>query len=294
MYLFKVLIQPRRRTLWREDQYMDEQQAMHARLSPATPLETGRGQVWHAADYAANGRFVADLAGGVLELLALQTGEQILDLGCGDGALTALLDALGAQVIGLDASASMVQAARARGLTVIHKNARDLDFENRFDAIFSNAALHWIPAEAQPLTLAAAFRALKSGGRLTAEMGAQGNIAAIRTALSAVLKTHNIDAEAGAASFFPSPAEYRGLLEAAGFRVESMQVVPRPTPLPGGREGMHRWLTTFRSGVLDSLPSDAKAQVLSDVIALLRPILADRDGAWTADYVRLRFRAVRP
>lgn len=298
MHLSKVLMQEATLHCVREDQYMDEAQPLHPQAGSQNKPHSGGIHVWHAADYAANGRFVADLANDVLDLLAPMPGERILDLGCGDGALTAQLAALGVQVTGLDASESMVQAARARGLDVIHGNARDMDFDrrahDRFDAIFSNAALHWIPADAQPRTLAAAFRALKSGGRFVAEMGAQGNIAAIRTALSAILDRHDIDAEAAAASFFPSPAEYRALLEAAGFVVGSMQVIPRLTPLPGGSDGLYRWLTTFRSGVLDSLPADAKAQAIRDVIALLRPILADRDGAWTADYVRLRFQATRP
>ncbi len=256
--------------------------------------ETTHSQLWQAAAYAANGRFVADLAGEVLDLLAPTPGERILDLGCGDGALTAQLASLGVHVTGLDASESMVHAARARGLAVLHANARDMVFDQRFDAVFSNAALHWIPADAQPQTLAAVFRALSSSGRFVAEMGAHGNIAAIRAALSAVLAPRGIDAEAAAASFFPSPTEYRGLLEAAGFLVETIHAIPRPTPLPGERDGMHRWLTTFRSGILRSLSPKAQAQVLSDVIALLRPILADRSGAWTADYVRLRFRALKP
>ena len=272
---------------------MDQRQPLHPEVSPANTREAIGQQVWHAADYAINGRFVADLANGVLDLLAPRPGEQILDLGCGDGALTAQLASFGAQVTGLDASESMVQAARARGLAVMHGNARDMTFADRFDAVFSNAALHWIPGEAQPQTLAAVFHALKSGGRFVAEMGAQGNIAAIRTALSAVLERHHIDAEAAAASFFPAPTEYGTLLEQAGFVVNSLQVIPRPTPLPGGHDGLHRWLTTFRSGVLSSLPVDVKAQVLRDVVGLLRPILADADGAWTADYVRLRFRATK-
>ena len=277
---------------------MDEPQSSPSQAVPGARRDAARGQVWHASTYAVNGRFVADLAHAVIDLLAPKPGERILDLGCGDGALTEQLVASGAEITGLDASESMVQAARARGLNVLHGNARDMDFtrrdDNRFDAIFSNAALHWIPAGDQPQALAAAFHALRPGGRFVAEMGAQGNIAAIRTALSAVLQQLGIDAEAAANSFFPSPAEYSGLLEAAGFLVESIYVLPRPTPLPNGRDGMHHWLTTFRSGVLDSLPSGTKAQVLADVVALLRPILADLSGEWTADYVRLRFRARKP
>ena len=145
-----------------------------------------RGQTWDTAAYAATGRFVADLAGGVVELLAPQAGETILDLGCGDGALTEKIAATGAVMTGADGSEAMVTAARVRGLNVHEVRATEMQFDGEFDAVFSNAALHWMPdAEA---VLAAVHRALKPGGRFVAEMGGQGNIAAIRVALQAVLR----------------------------------------------------------------------------------------------------------
>jgi len=246
------------------------------------------GQQWNTAAYAANGRFVATLAAGVVELLAAKPGEHILGLGCGDGALTEQLAATGAIVTGLDASASMVAAARARGLHIDHASATQLPYEDQFDAVFSNAALHWIrDAEA---VLRGVHRALKPGGRFVAEMGGQGNIAAIRAALQATLAPYGIDAEEAAASFFPSPAQYRGLLEQAGFAVQFIDLIPRPTPLPSD---MDTWLNTFRNGVLDRLEPAARAAALDKTVALLRPILCDSDSKWTADYVRLRFHATR-
>jgi trans-aconitate methyltransferase len=246
------------------------------------------GQAWDAAAYAKTGRFVADLGGPVVELLAPQAGEAILDLGCGDGALTEKIAAVGAVVTGIDASHAMVLAARARGLTVVEGSGEALEFDAEFDAVFSNAALHWMPrAEA---VIAGVRRALRPGGRFVAEMGGHGNIAAIRTALQAVLLPRGIDAEAVAASFYPSPAHYRRLLEAGGFKVRSIELIPRPTPLPAGMEG---WLNTFRNGVLDLLPAEERAKAVAETVALLRPMLCDGDGNWTADYVRLRFDAVR-
>ncbi len=247
------------------------------------------GQTWNTAAYAATGRFVADLAGGVTTLLAAQSGEKILDLGCGDGALTErIAKETGAILTGADSSLAMLAAARERGLTVVEASGEALPFDGEFDAVFSNAALHWMPnAEA---VLSGVHRALKPGGRFVAEMGGHGNIAAIRTALQATLAPFGIDAEVVAASFYPSPAHYKRLLEQAGFTVSSIDLIPRPTPLP---HGMEAWLNTFRNGVLDLLPPPDRAVALAQTVALLRPILCDTDGNWTADYVRLRFHAVR-
>jgi trans-aconitate methyltransferase len=254
-------------------------------------------QTWNAEAYAANGRFVAAMASDVVALLNPQPGERILDAGCGDGALTEKLAQSGAQIRGVDQSPVMLAAARARGLQIDEHSITALPYQAEFDAVFSNAALHWIPLAAQPAALAAIHRALRRGGRFVAEMGGQGNIASIRAALTAILTPYGIDAEAHAASFYPAPDHYTELLTQAGFAVQSMQLIPRPTPLPGGTEGMTLWLNTFRNGVLDRLATADREQAVADTVALLRPILYDSrqqaDSGWTADYVRLRFHAVK-
>ena len=255
-------------------------------MSVAKPI----GQTWNTDAYAANGRFVATLASGVTELLAPQPGERILDIGCGDGALTEQLAATGAKVIGVDNSSAMLEAARKRGLDVELHSADALPYQHEFDAVFSNAALHWLSQERHPAVLTGVYRALRPGGRFVAEMGGQGNIAAIRTALSAVLKDYGIDTESAAGSFYPALTVYQRLLEEAGFTVDSIELIPRPTLLPNG---MTAWLETFRNGVLDRLSTTDRATALTRTVALLEPILRDHDGNWVADYVRLRFHATK-
>jgi trans-aconitate methyltransferase len=251
--------------------------------------QTERTQTWDAARYAANGRFVAELAGEVLAMLDARSGERILDLGCGDGALTGhLIATSGADITGCDADGSMLTAARQRGLRTIQADMRMLPFEQEFDAVFSNAALHWVTDQAS--VIRGVHRALKPGGRFVAEMGGLGNIASIRTALSAVLNRFNLDAEALGGSFYPAEADYRRLLEANGFHVVTTALVPRPTLI---KAGMEEWLRTFRTGVLTKLRPEDREPAIAEITALLRPILCDESGQWWADYVRLRFHAVR-
>ena len=249
------------------------------------------GQTWNTEAYAANGRFVANLATEVVALLNPQPGEHILDLGCGDGALTEQLAENGAIVLGIDSSPTMLSAARKRNLHVEQGEATALPYQHQFDAVFSNATLHWITGfQGQQTALAGIHRALRPGGRFVAEFGGHGNIAAIRTALQATLALYGIDAEKAAASFYPTPAIYYRLLEESGFTIQSINLIPRPTPLPNGMEA---WLNTFRNGVLDQLSVADRTQAITSTITLLEPTLRDADGNWTADYVRLRFHATK-
>lgn len=247
------------------------------------------GQAWSAKGYSSNARFVAELGRPVVDLLALAAGERVLDLGCGDGVLTAELAARGCLVKGYDASPDLVLAAKALGLDVMQGDGHALPFEEAFDAVFSNAALHWMTRP--DAVLEGVVRALRPGGRFVAEFGGIGNVAAIATALRAVLEEAGIPALAIRPWYFPSPAEYRQRLERHGFSVEAMELIPRPTPLPTGMAG---WLETFGDPFLRHAPPEQRATLLARAVALLEPALCDADGNWQADYVRLRFRAVLP
>lgn len=243
-------------------------------------------QTWDPEAYARDGAFVHGLAGGMMEWLAARSGERILDLGCGDGQLTARIAADGVDVRGVDASAAMVAAARARGITADEATAEQLPFNNAtFDAVFSNAVLHWV--RGQDAMMAEVHRVLKPGGRFVAEMGGHGNVAAIHVGLMAVLVRHGFgDAEKGV-NYYPTPEAYSRRLGQHGFQVERMALIPRPTPLE--KTGMEGWLRTFRRGVLEKLPEELRATVVDECCALLAPALRDEDGNWVADYVRLRF-----
>src|SRR5215472_14938601 len=186
-------------------------------------------QTWDPKAYARDGAFVHQLAGGVLEWLAARPGEHILDVGCGDGQLTARIAAAGVDVRGVDSSSAMVAAARARGVAAEEAGAEKLPWRDaEFDAVFSNAALHWI--REQDAMMAEVHRVLRPGGRFVAEMGGKGNVAAIHVAFMAVLDRHGFgEAETGV-NYYPTPAEYTRRLERNGFRVERMELIPRPTP----------------------------------------------------------------
>jgi SAM-dependent methyltransferase len=243
-------------------------------------------QTWDPQAYGQNGAFVHGLAGGVLDWLEAKAGEHILDLGCGDGQLTLRVAATGAAVEGVDASAEMATAARARGVEVAVAAAEELPYgDGAFDAVFSNAALHWV--RDQDAMMAEVKRVLKPDGRFVAEMGGHGNIAAIRVALMAVLERHGFGGREDGVNYYPTAEAYTQRLERHGFAVERMALIPRPTLL--GEGGMQGWLRTFRRGVLESVPRGLRETVVEETVALLAPALRDDDGNWIADYVRLRF-----
>jgi len=247
-------------------------------------------QDWKADRYAQHAHFVPALGAPVLELLKPQTGERILDLGCGDGVLTEKIAASGAAVVGVDAAADMIAAATRRGLDARVMDGGKLEFSSEFDAVFSNAALHWMKRE-RDAVIAGVYRALKPGGRFVGEMGGHGCVAAITIALIAMLERYGITNGATTIPwYFPTVDDYRARLERAGFHVEYIELIPRPTPLPTNMAG---WLELFGQPFLNRLPAEQRPGAVEEVVEMLRPVLCDDQGRWTGDYIRLRFAARR-
>jgi trans-aconitate methyltransferase len=252
-------------------------------------MSASSNQSWDPEQYSEKARFVSDLGMPVVELLAPRPGERILDLGCGDGPLTSKLADLGCWVVGVDASPEMIAAARALGLEAHVMDGHALQFDSEFDAVFSNAALHWMTQPGK--VIAGVWRALKPGGRFVGECGGQGNVATIAVALESALARRGIDASAANPWYFAGTEEYRSLLEQHGFKINSIALIARPTPLPGHIVG---WLETFAKSFTVGLPVPDRQAFLEEVAESCRARLCDANGNWTADYVRLRFSATKP
>ena len=255
-----------------------------------TPLATDRGaakpvQDWNPSKYAANARFVADLGDKVLDLLDAKVGEKVLDLGCGDGVLTARISAAGAKVLGVDSSSKMVEAAVARGVTAVVADGEALGFVQEFDAVFSNAALHWM--KDPDAVMQGVRRALKAGGRFVAEFGGVGNT---RTVIDA------IDREL-------TDRGYPGLVIPGIFL--TLRNIKNGCECLVFESVVWSWLTALRGfrlvlligWIFSQLPfwgccRNQRLAARDAIVEALRPKIQDEDGVWWVDYVRIRFAAV--
>lgn len=246
---------------------------------------------WDAEKYTADFAFVHRLGGGVAELLELAPGSSVLDLGCGNGALTAELREKGLDAFGMDASEELLRVARREhpDIRFIHGDATDFALEEPVDAFFSNAVFHWIEKRRQPELLRCVHAALRPGGQFAFEFGGRGNNALIHAGLNKVFEkygfTYNMP------FFFPSVAEYASLLEEAGFDVRFAALFDRPTRL-SGENGLADWIGMFVKTPLEAVPRELREPMIRETAETLRSELY-RDGAWYADYVRLRMKAVK-
>jgi trans-aconitate methyltransferase len=244
---------------------------------------------WDATRYDEAFAFVPALGAAVLDLLDPKPGERVLDLGCGSGELTAQIAARGAHVVGVDSSAEMLERARVRfpDLDVRLGDAENLAVGEPFDAVFSNAALHWMTRPDD--VLAGVRAALRDGGRFVAEMGAARNVAALIAALREAAVRVGLAVELPLPWYFPTPAEQATRLERAGFTVRFLSYVDRPTRLTEVADGAADWWRMFGAPVFSGLDADSLDGLLRVVNEVAAPSLRGADGVWVADYVRLRF-----
>lgn len=250
-------------------------------------------QTWDPVRYRRDAHYVATLALPATDLLDPQPGERILDLGCGDGALTLVLAEAGAEVVGVDASPDLVAAAQQRGLDVrlgdgrgLEAMAADSGWFGAFDAVFSNAALHWM--EDLERVTRGVRRLLKPGGRFVGEFGGEGNVATVVSALTAALWRRGVDAAAFNPWVFPSASAFERLLWDNGFTACDVKTFERPTDLPGD---LAQWLNVFAGPFLAAVDPQDHASLIDEVIDGAGS-LRGADGIWRVDYVRLRHRAV--
>jgi len=243
-------------------------------------------QSWRAEQYADHAPYVSDLGTPVVSLLNPQPGERILDLGCGEGTLANKIQQMGASIVGIDSSPSMVDAARAKGLTAEVTNGERLSFDGEFDAVFSNAALHWMTNPAS--VIRGVHQALKSQGRFVGEFGGHGNIHCLIEGMRAAYADHPELGTFTIPWYFPTAREYSKALETNGFRVNSIRLIPRPTPL---KTGVREWLKLFADYAIRTMSQSQAENFLDTVEDKLRPQLFSEEAGWVADYVRLRFSA---
>jgi trans-aconitate methyltransferase len=247
---------------------------------------------WDAGLYDDKHSFVWKMAGGLLDLLAAQPGERILDVGCGTGHLTAQVAQAGAFVTGIDRSPEMIRQAHEKypALRFQVMDAREITLPESFDAVFSNATLHWI--REPELVIAGIARCLRPGGRFVAEFGGKGNTAQFLAAASSAWSRLEFAGALPHLWFYPGVAEYAGLLENHGFEVTYATLFDRPTPLEDGEHGLRNWMEMFLGSVVEMLSNAQQEQFKTAVEHEARPALF-RDSQWVMDYRRLRVVARR-
>ena len=267
---------------------------------------------WTPQAYSASASFVPELTSKIVGWLDPQTEDIILDLGCGDGLLTAKIKERCASVTGFDSSSNLLEAARRNYGSISNlfwytQDCRYLEdcqdsTDSAYSKVFSNAALHWIlrDASTRMSVFRAAFRALKPGGELVFEMGGAGNVAEVHAALLAAVVHQGVGIEAAREAvpwFFPSEELMKKILGEVGFVVKKSELEYRPTRLTTEKEGgIEGWARLMGAQILHILPSHEKREAaVREVCDVLKTILThEEDGSMWLGYVRLRFHARKP
>lgn len=249
-------------------------------------------QTWRPESYDQRMAFVSAYGESLVDLLHAQPGETVIDWGCGTGDLAAVIAETGAKVSGIDFSAEMIESAKQKFPSIAFQVADGQRYvaDEPVDAVFSNAALHWMKdADAVAASIAAS---LKPGGRFVAEFGGSGNIQAVTEKLREAFEVLKVSQPFVFPWYFPTIGEYGAVLERAGFEVHTAALFDRPTKQVGGEDGLRGWLTTFANGILSVLSAEEADAVVRWTEEQLRPALHS-NGEWHVDYRRLRVTASR-
>ena len=242
---------------------------------------------WNPKTYNKHTAFVSQLALPVVDLLNPKEGEQILDVGCGDGTLAVEMERRGAKVIGVDMSAEMVQACRHNGIEAYVGSVTDLPYENVFDSVFSNAMLHWVKDARGAVQNI--VKSLKVGGCFVCEFGGEGNAYHLVSAMQEVFTNHPEFGVFNNPWYFPSVKEYKALLESVGFNVEYIEIIPRPTPM----DDIANWIDIFANGVTSHLSTEEYTVFKKEAIDILKTTIYSEKEGWMLDYKRLRVKAIK-
>lgn len=247
---------------------------------------------WNAKLYDGAHQFVSKYGAKLIELLDPKENERILDAGCGTGDLTYEISLTGAKVIGIDQSPEMIASAKKKypDLDFYVKDLLTLAEENAFDAIFSNAVLHWIKQPEKVLT--SIYQNLRTDGRFVAEFGGKGNVAHITEAI--IEEMDKLDypfQEEDFPWYYPSIGEYTMLMENVGFKVVYAEIIDRPTKL-AGKEGLRNWLAMFASSFFERVKQEEKELLFTKIEKSLQDKLF-HDQYWIADYKRIRIKGIK-
>ncbi|CAB1276539.1 class I SAM-dependent methyltransferase [Candidatus Nitrosacidococcus tergens] len=242
-------------------------------------------QHWDPQSYKEHACFVPTFGASLIEWLNPKPKEHILDLGCGDGILTEKIISLDCTAVGIDNSLEFVRAACSRGINARLMNGADLQFNEEFDAVFSNAALHWM--RESDSVAKGVWNALVPNGRFVGEFGGKGNIQTIVMALYEVLEEYSVNAHSLNPWYFPSVEEYQNVLESVGFEITRIIQFERPTVLT---TGIQQWIKVFAQCFISALPKSDQIACINTIQSRLYPLLY-KNNQWVADYVRLRFEA---